>query len=115
MPGAADISRGNVGLQTVLQESLTPPNVAANATVLQTYTINGVLVNDMLEFNQLSHVAGLLVGNMWVSAANTISVQFVNTTTSPINSTPAQSFLIMVTRGNPILAAGGYSFPTAIV
>jgi hypothetical protein len=99
----------------VLQETLTPPNVGANNTAVQTYTINGLLLLDVVEINQLSHVAGLSVGNAWVSAANTLSVQFVNSTASPINSTPAQNFMLVVTRGNPILSAGGYSFPTAIV
>lgn len=115
MPGPAERAMGNIALEMALSASLTPPNVPANSTVLQTYTINGVQLNDILEFNQLSHVAGLLVGNMWVSAANTISVQYTNVTTGAINGTPAQSYVIAVTRGNPNLAASGYSLPTAIV
>jgi len=106
---------GNVALAMALQASLTPPNVAANTTATQTYTITGVQLNDILDFNQLSHVTGLSVGNMWVSSANTITVQWVNSTTSAINSTPAQSFVILVIRGNPNLSASGYSLPTAIV
>ena len=115
MPGPSDRAMGNVALEMTLQQSLTPPNVPANSTVLQTYTLNGVQVNDVIEYNQQSHVAGLLVGNMWVSAANTISVQYTNVTVAAINGTPAQNYVLTVTRANPLLTAGGYSLPTAIV
>jgi len=106
---------GNVALVMALQASLTPPNVAANTTATQTYTINGVQLNDILEFNQLSSVTGLSVGNMWVNAANTITVQWVNSTVGAINGTAAQNFVIGVIRGNPTLSASGYALPTAII
>jgi len=115
MPGASDRPMGNVALNMLLSASLTPPNVPANSTVVQTYTVTGVQLNDGLEFNQLSHVAGLSIGNMWVSAANTISVQYVNSTTSAINGTAAQSYILAVTRANPTLSAAGYALPTGIV
>lgn len=115
MPGPSDRPMGNAALIMCLQESLTPPNVNANMTAVQTYTINGLLLNDVIDLNQLSHVVGLSVGNVWVSAANTLSVQFVNSTGSPINSTPAQSYVLTVIRGNPTLSGSGYALPTAIV
>lgn len=115
MPGPSDRPMGNAALIMCLQETFTPPNVNANTTAVQTYTITGLVVNDIIDLNQLSHVVGLSVGNVWVSAANTLSVQFVNSTTSNITGTAAQNYLISVIRGNPTLSGSGYSLPTTIV
>ena len=116
MPGPATVTRGNIGLEMLLSAILTPPNVAANTTAVQTYTIQGLNLYDFIEMNQLSHIVGLSIGNCWVSATNTLSVQFVNSTGSAINSSPATQFILNVDRSeNGYLGLVPQAFPSAIV
>jgi hypothetical protein len=99
MPMSTTIARGNVGFEAVLQVTISPPTtVSANTTVESTYTVPGVVVGDFLEINKPSHLAGLSIGNIRASAANTIAIQWVNSTTSSITSVPNELYLIAVTR-----------------
>lgn len=68
-----------IGIYRILQ-LLTPASVAANTTAEQAFTVPGLAVGDSIDVNKPSHQAGLSVGNVRVSAANTLSIQFVNTT-----------------------------------
>lgn len=113
MPGPSVISRGNISLEMLLIVTLTPPNVGANTTVEGTYTIKGVLPNDFIEINQLSHIVGLSIGNVRVTAADTVSIQFVNSTASPINSSPATTYILNVDRMDNA-SLGTTAFPAAI-
>lgn len=76
-----------------IKQTLTPTSVAANSTAIQTFTVNGLAVGDSIDVNKPSHQAGLSIGNVFVSAANTLQIQFVNTTASPI--TPASEQYII--------------------
>lgn len=72
----------------VIRQTLTPAQVAAATTVEQTFTVPGLAVGDAIDINKASHQTGLSIGNVRVSAANTLAIQFVNTTSAtPI--TPA--------------------------
>jgi hypothetical protein len=68
-----------VGLYRVAQ-TLTPASVAANTSAEQTFTVPGLQVGDSIDVNKASHQVGLSIGNVRVSAANTLAIQFVNTT-----------------------------------
>jgi hypothetical protein len=93
------IARGNVGFEAVLQVTISPPTtIAANTTVESTYTVPGVSIGDFLEINKPSHLTGLSIGNIRASAANTIAIQWVNSTTSTVTSVPNELYLIAVTR-----------------
>lgn len=76
-----------------IKQTITPASVAANTTAVQTFTVNGLAVGDSIDVNKPSHQAGLSIGNVFVSAANTLQIQFVNTTGSPI--TPASEQYII--------------------
>ena len=105
MPMSTTLARGNVGFEAVLQVSITPPaTMSANSTQEVAYTIPGVVVGDFLEINKPSHTAGLSIGNIRASAANTISIQWVNSTTSTITNTPNELYLIAVTRFDSVPA-----------
>jgi hypothetical protein len=101
MPGASQISRGNQIIDTLLYlPSVTVPNVNANSSASQTVTVNGVLVGDMISWSQQGVIAGLSVDNVYVSAANTLSFYWTNTTGSNITSSAAQAFLIELIRSD---------------
>jgi hypothetical protein len=74
------------GMYRILQ-TLAPSAVGANTTVEQTFTVPGLQVGDSIDVNKASHQAGLSIGNVRVSAANTLAIQFVNTTAGSL--TPA--------------------------
>lgn len=76
-----------------IKQTLTPTSVAANTTAIQTFTVNGLAVGDSIDVNKPSHQVGLSIGNVFVSAANTLQIQYVNTTASPI--TPASEQYII--------------------
>lgn len=115
MPGPTRYAQGNAIMEMVIQATLTPTaSIAANTSVLATYTIQGLVVGDFVECNQQNHVAGICVGNMWVSASNVLSVQWVNTTTSTSSGSPSPTlFLLCVTRHENI-AFGIAQYPTGI-
>lgn len=101
MPGGSTLQRGNEQLDQLLYlPSVTVPNVNANSTATQTFTVNGVLVGDFIGWNQQSTVSGISVENIYVSAANTLTFLWSNTTGSNVTNTAAQPFIISVCRAD---------------
>jgi hypothetical protein len=78
-----------VGLYRIVQ-TLTPASVGANTTAEQTFTVPGLQIGDSIDVNKASHQTGLSIGNVRVSAANTLAIQFVNTTAGAIVPTAEQ-------------------------
>ena len=110
MSGTTQIARGNIILEMLFAVPLTPNGgtaIAANTSVENTYTLPGVALNDFLEINKNTHQTGLSIGNIRASAANTIAIQWINSTTASITPT-ADTFLIALTR------AEGPSLPSAL-
>ncbi|HDR9062197.1 TPA: hypothetical protein QDB03_003832 [Burkholderia vietnamiensis] len=98
MPGYIGILQDGSNLKPVdtlfiIRQTLTPAQVAANATAEQTFAVPGLQVGDSVDINKASHQAGLSIGNVRVSAANTLAIQYVNTTASPITPT-AELYII---------------------
>jgi hypothetical protein len=94
------IARGNISREMILQLSLNPnngSNIPANSSVETTYTVPGINVGDFLEINKPTHTTGICAGNIRASAANTIAVQWMNVTASPV-APSAENYLISVTR-----------------
>jgi hypothetical protein len=73
-----------------IKQVLTPAAVGANTTAEQTFAVPGLQVGDSIDINKASHQAGLSIGNVRVSAANTLAIQFVNTTAGSITPTSEQ-------------------------
>lgn len=63
---------------------LTPVAVAGDTTAEQTFTVVGLATNDKLFINKPSHQAGLAIGNVRVSATDTLAITYVNVTAAPI-------------------------------
>jgi hypothetical protein len=103
MPGGTQPTLGNVQFSQVVFASITPASsVTAATSTTSTYTINGLLSNDMIDFYPQSAVQALLsIGGVWVSASNTLSIQWVNASASNSSASPtAINFLFLVNRAN---------------
>lgn len=114
MPGPTTVVRGNVALEMVLLLTLSTPSVGGNTSVVQTYTVNGLQLNDFVEINQQSHIVGLTIANCWVSAANTLSIQFANVTASTIGVQTGVQYIVNVDRIENA-SLGQSAYPNQIV
>ena len=79
------------------KQSLDVASVAANAESVQTFTVTGLTTEDIVTVNKQSNTAGLDLVQAWVSAADTLSLKFRNTTGSAIDP-GAESYLIQANR-----------------
>lgn len=115
MPGGSRYQQGNeIFDQMLYLPSVPVPNVAANATANQTFTIPGVLVGDLIGWNQQGTIAGLSVDNIFVSASNVVTFFWSNATVGAINGSANQAFVISVCRAENA-NLGLTQLPTAIV
>lgn len=82
MPGTT-IARGNTFAEKIFTTTITPAQVAQNATAEQTFTVLGMQVGDYLNIQSVAaQTSGIIVGNVRVTALNTVSIQFANVTGS---------------------------------
>jgi len=65
--------------------TVNPASVAAVSVATQTFTIAGLTTDMMVMVSMPALVAGLSIGGAWVSAANTLSVKFVNPTAGALD------------------------------
>lgn len=77
---------GNVSSISVVSVSITPAESAAVTAVAQTFTVPGAKVGDAVIVNPVSNASSVSVGGAYVSAANTVSVQFVNPTAGALTA-----------------------------
>lgn len=81
-----------------LTSALTPALVAANTTAEQTFTVNGLVVGDVVTVNKPTAQAGLGIVGARVSAANTLAITFSNNTAAGITPTAAETYIVGVIR-----------------
>ena len=110
MPGTADVPLGNVSNFFFLQAALTPTIVNTVTAPEQTFTVNGLVVGDLVIVNKPSAQAGLGIAGARVTAANTLGITYVNPTAGNITPTAETYLLLVIRRENP-----SGSLPTAIV
>lgn len=109
MPGPSDIPLGNIQLFMLLQATLTPASVGAATTAQQTFTVNGLIVGDVVLVQKPTAQAGLGIAGANVTANNTLGITFDNPTAAPIVPTAGEIYVItVIRRENP------GSLPTAI-
>jgi hypothetical protein len=89
MPSAS-LQTGNGRFDTAIQFNITPPvSLAAGATVTSTYTIPGLAIGDIVtECFQSAQPVATTTLSIWVSAANTLSVQWFNSTLAASSASP---------------------------
>jgi hypothetical protein len=98
MPNPSTISYGNIKAQWVLSITISPSSVAPNTTVEQTFTVNGLLLGDMVDISKPTTQTGLGIVNTRVSAANTLAIAFINATGATITPTASEIYYIEVSR-----------------
>jgi hypothetical protein len=99
------VVRGNLRGWNIYQLTLSPVSVAANTTAEQTFTLNGINLNDWVDVQLIGPAqAGVSLSSARVSAANTLALTFANVTGSPIVPTASSSYLIVhgVSEYNPL-------------
>lgn len=97
MPGTM-IPRGNIGATFVIGPSLTPVAVATITAVEQSFTVPGLQVGDYVNVScNVAQTAGVGIANARVSAANTLTIQFVNPTAGSVTPAAGQ-YLVAVDR-----------------
>ena len=92
----AGLGNGIVGFAKIVQ-TITPTAVAAATTVEQSVTVPGLVVGDYVEVCPPALTAGVTLANSRVSAANTLQLQFVNSTAGSLTP-PAGAHIIFVLR-----------------
>jgi hypothetical protein len=117
MPGSSTVLRGNnLFSQTLYIAAVAvPATVAASTTTNNTLALSGVRIGDILDWNQQSTVAGLSVAAMYASAKDVVTIQWNNSTATPISGTAAQPFLIQITRPENAVDGGIAILPKAII
>ena len=89
MPGST-IPRGNILYTKQFALTLTPASVGANTTAEQNFTIPGLQVGDYLNCQCAgAQTAGISVANVRVTAPNTATIAFNNSTGGSL--TPAST------------------------
>lgn len=95
-----------------IQVTLSPVLVAhSTGGAEQTFTINGLKVGDVvLGMVKPTTQAGLGIGNVRVSAANTLAVNFLNASGSDITPTASEKYLLTVLRPDSLETDGNIQF-----
>jgi hypothetical protein len=93
MPGTFRAG-GNYIYDWGIGPTLTPVAVAGSTAAEQSFTIPGLLPGDMVDVNcNSAQTAGISIGNVRVSAANTLTVEFANSTAGSLTPVSAQYFI----------------------
>lgn len=102
MPGTM-IARGNIVTTYLMGPTLTPVAVAQAITAEQSFTVRGLLVGDYVNVScNVAQTAGVGVANARVSAADTLTIGFSNSTAGSL--TPAAGvYLIELNRAETTL------------
>jgi hypothetical protein len=110
---ASDISRGNQSIDTLFYSpAVTFPTLATNASSTTAVTIPGLVVGDFISWNMQAPPAHLTIDNVYVSAANTLQVQWGTDATGVTGATVAVSWELC---RSPQVALGGLaSLPNGI-
>lgn len=111
MPGINTVEQGNTILTQIMRIALTPAQANANTTAEQTFTVNGVQLNDVVIVNKPTAQAGLGIVGARASAVNQIGITFSNNTGAGITPTAGENYLIVVMRAD---GANIPNFPTSI-
>ena len=107
MPGTFRAG-GNLVYDWLIAPTLTPVAVAGSTAAEQSFTIAGLQVGDYVDVNcNVTQTAGISIGNVRVSAANTLTIEFSNSTAGIL--TPV-SAVYLINIGRP--EVGIASLPT---
>lgn len=95
MAGGTQPQLGNEAFgQAVYSAAVTYPTLATNASGSNTFTLNGVLPGDIVGWNMQAPPAHLVMDNVYVSAANTLTILWSTDVTGISTGTVAVLFEI---------------------
>src|ERR1700675_4674710 len=98
MPGPSTVAYGNVKMIFIMSVALTPASVANATSAEQTFTVTGLQTGDFVDVIKPTTQAGLVIGGVRVSSANTLAINFGNATAATITPTAAEVYTVMVDR-----------------
>lgn len=93
---------GNIQKIGEFSISLTPSAVSATTAPVQNFAATGIglQVGDQVDVSPPSATAGVALASAWVSAADQLSIQWVNPTAGSLTP-PAGAYIVVVTRVQP--------------
>lgn len=104
LPDTVQMPTGNIWKVGVFPLSLTPASVATITAPVQAFAATGIglLVGDTVQvgYGSLTPTAGVAMCTAFVSAADTLSIQYVNPTAGPLTP-PAGLYTVTVFRVQP--------------
>jgi hypothetical protein len=77
--------------------TINPASVTANSESLQTFTVEGLTVSDVVTVNKPTDTAGISISQAYVSATDTLAIKFRNHTGSNIDP-PSETYRVMTIR-----------------
>lgn len=102
----AALGAGTAGAEVVTyQTTLSPSACAANTTAEQTFTLTGLAATSLVIVNKPTSQAGLGIGNVRVSAANTLAISFANDTSGSITPTASEVYTVIEFKAGLVLSA----------
>ena len=111
MPGSANLALGNIDNQFMVRVPINTGALATGpSTVERTFTVQGLRLGDVLTINPPSFVATVAIGYVRVSAADTLTINFIATAGTP--TPPVGDYLLQIDR--PAYDAPLTQLPTAI-
>ncbi len=95
MPGGTRACLGNEQFEQMLYgASVTYPTLGVNASGSNTFTLKGVLPGDMVSWNMQNPPAHLVLDNIYVSAADTLTILWSSDATGISTGTGAVLFAV---------------------
>jgi hypothetical protein len=103
LPDTVQMPTGNIWKNGVFSLTLSPSSVAPNTSAEQTFAATGIglLTTDLVLVNKPTTQAGLIIGNVRVSGADTLAIEFGNLTAATITPTASQVYTVGVWRVQP--------------
>jgi hypothetical protein len=116
MPGGTTLAYGNLAMMQAIYSSIAPAaSVSGGSSSTSTYTILGLFIGDLIDiYPQAAIQTDLSIGAIWVSALNTLSVQWINSTSSTSSATPAALTCGLIVNRSNLSPYGVANWPQAI-
>jgi hypothetical protein len=116
MPGGSSPLLGNNAFGQTIYQSITPAaSVTAATSTTSTYTIKGVKAGQLVFVEPQAAIQALLsIGSCWVSANDTLSIQWINASASNSSASPTALTCAILVIQPELIWAGVTSYPSGV-
>lgn len=90
------IMAGNIASINLVAATVNLGGVAANTSEEETFTLNGVKVGDFISVQSDDLEAGIILGSARVETADTVTVEVINATGSPVNAASSTMSVLVI-------------------